>query len=810
MGRKFKTVVALLMSLALAVPTAVSAADDAVEKASAVITSGTATMQASVYDDYSSEFRANKAGVLDPSSVAVTLTAGEKSVSKEAGVNVDMTIKLSQFLGGLSKLSQTNINVNVEGADFDYVLTGANTSDEWVVEGSTDKEAVHAAIDAARPYVTVDENSIGTEVTLAAGTVITFYNKSLVVKNTVTLDPADMDSVASAIKDNVEVKEVEATNDAYIYVPAGSTYVTVKNHGVSIEHDATVTVNGLKNAGNIADDIDYLVETVEDENASKADIALVARDLVKHVVDSMVNANVNVVVDFVDHSYVESVTKEATCTEAGEKTFACECGLSYTEEIPALGHIDENEDLICDRCGAVLGEIEEPVHADKVEVNISSEAANGTGSVHFGVDADYNAHFTADKGQKVNPNNALVELIMRDVASLGVNGEKSHSWNVGTGSSNYGDVNLDTALRGLKNYNWTNVNGSVTCLETEAKAVFSYHVENESTDAEWVINATAKGAEDAWALIANHIELPEAEADSKAVVLAGTYIQIGAEKLVFDEDVVLNDANALRALEAAIRTAGHLEDAEGTDIVVYLPAGSLVAVDASAAKLTGDATITLSGLALEKVLSDAREVKTIDDCMLLVLDVFNEVLTQANEKDLTLDIVLCEAEETPVVPDHEHSYVLVEEKDATCTEDGYKKYACECGDEYTEVIEATGHTWGEWEVTKEATCTDEGEMTRTCSVCGATETKSIAIDEDAHYDGCPHDKNETPTTPDDDDKTPTTPDKDDETTTTPEVEDNTSDDVAANTGDNSAVSFYVLLCVAAVAAVLVFKKRRMA
>ena len=38
------------------------------------------------------------------------------------------------------------------------------------------------------------------------------------------------------------------------------------------------------------------------------------------------------------HSYTESVTKEATCTEKGTKTFTCDCGDTYTQEIPALGH----------------------------------------------------------------------------------------------------------------------------------------------------------------------------------------------------------------------------------------------------------------------------------------------------------------------------------------------------------------------------------------------------------------------------------------------------------------------------------------
>ncbi|MBR2974563.1 MAG: hypothetical protein IKC47_02330, partial [Clostridia bacterium] len=38
-----------------------------------------------------------------------------------------------------------------------------------------------------------------------------------------------------------------------------------------------------------------------------------------------------------DHSYASKITKEATCTEAGVKTYTCElCGDSYTEDIAKL------------------------------------------------------------------------------------------------------------------------------------------------------------------------------------------------------------------------------------------------------------------------------------------------------------------------------------------------------------------------------------------------------------------------------------------------------------------------------------------
>lgn len=39
-----------------------------------------------------------------------------------------------------------------------------------------------------------------------------------------------------------------------------------------------------------------------------------------------------------EHVFTETITKEATCLEAGEKTLACECGESSVEEVPATGH----------------------------------------------------------------------------------------------------------------------------------------------------------------------------------------------------------------------------------------------------------------------------------------------------------------------------------------------------------------------------------------------------------------------------------------------------------------------------------------
>ena len=63
----------------------------------------------------------------------------------------------------------------------------------------------------------------------------------------------------------------------------------------------------------------------------------------------------------------------------------------------------------------------------------------------------------------------------------------------------------------------------------------------------------------------------------------------------------------------------------------------------------------------------------------------------------------------------------------TCTEEGETTYTCSvCGDTYTEAVAALGHAWKAWEVTKEATETENGEQQRTCRRgCGATETEVI-------------------------------------------------------------------------------------
>ena len=93
--------------------------------------------------------------------------------------------------------------------------------------------------------------------------------------------------------------------------------------------------------------------------------------------------------------------------------------------------------------------------------------------------------------------------------------------------------------------------------------------------------------------------------------------------------------------------------------------------------------------------------------------------------DVCGEEVTCEVEPTG------HAWVLDEEFPAiepTCTEEGRaEQYYCPYCWAVTggETIPATGHSWGKWVTIKEATEDEAGLQERTCSVCGATQTREI-------------------------------------------------------------------------------------
>lgn len=77
--------------------------------------------------------------------------------------------------------------------------------------------------------------------------------------------------------------------------------------------------------------------------------------------------------------------------------------------------------------------------------------------------------------------------------------------------------------------------------------------------------------------------------------------------------------------------------------------------------------------------------------------------------------------------EHTHFSEWTVVTEATCTEDGMMTRLCyECGVVEEQVIAKLGHEFGPWAESLPATCTSDGVETRICSRCGAAEERTVA------------------------------------------------------------------------------------
>ena len=172
--------------------------------------------------------------------------------------------------------------------------------------------------------------------------------------------------------------------------------------------------------------------------------------------------------------------------------------------------------------------------------------------------------------------------------------------------------------------------------------------------------------------------------------------------------------------------------------------------------------------------TEEREGKTVQVCACGAVKPSEEPVTEPSE-------------EPSDQPTHEHSWKETERKKPTCTEPGSVKSVCEgCSQEKTETLPALGHSlkdvkesassckeqglkahkvcercsalftsdaeptpcaredlllplaehsYGDWTVSKQPTCTEGGEKQKVCAVCGDTVTDLIALDPNAHRYG---------------------------------------------------------------------------
>ena len=161
----------------------------------------------------------------------------------------------------------------------------------------------------------------------------------------------------------------------------------------------------------------------------------------------------------------------------------------------------------------------------------------------------------------------------------------------------------------------------------------------------------------------------------------------------------------INAKEFTITNSGNV-DLENVDI-------SITGTDKDKFELSGDGTTTIQPNDTLKVAVAPKDS--------LATGIYQATLTvtAANAQIATTELQFTV---------NEHDYVAVVTP-PNCTEKGYTTYTCRnCSHSYKgNEVDATGHTWGEWKVIKEATTTETGKKERVCERCDYKETAVISM-----------------------------------------------------------------------------------
>ena len=104
--------------------------------------------------------------------------------------------------------------------------------------------------------------------------------------------------------------------------------------------------------------------------------------------------------------------------------------------------------------------------------------------------------------------------------------------------------------------------------------------------------------------------------------------------------------------------------------------------------------------------------------------------TEEGEKKFTCSICGDEKTEKVSATGHQHTEIR-NKKEATCKEEGYSgdTWCKDCGKKILSgqtIAKTENHSWDAGKVTTKATCTEEGEKTFTCSICGDKKTEKVS------------------------------------------------------------------------------------
>ena len=188
-----------------------------------------------------------------------------------------------------------------------------------------------------------------------------------------------------------------------------------------------------------------------------------------------------------------------------------------------------------------------------------------------------------------------------------------------------------------------------------------------------------------------------------------TEVKLTAKLTVFGSDTIVTDLPAISVNDPSIATYSNGK-------ITGVAEGS-TALTASLYGLTAADMPTINVYRCEHHW-DQGEIITEATC------------TEEGEKKFTCSICGDEKTEKVSATGHRHTEIR-NKKEATCKETGYSgdTWCKDCGKKILSgqtIAKTENHSWDAGKVTTKATCTEEGEKTFTCSICGDKKTEKVS------------------------------------------------------------------------------------
>lgn len=196
--------------------------------------------------------------------------------------------------------------------------------------------------------------------------------------------------------------------------------------------------------------------------------------------------------------------------------------------------------------------------------------------------------------------------------------------------------------------------------------------------------------------------LDTSKLDQFSFYMGGDSVTTG---IVYIDDVVFYEDGQTEKPHLSTKSGTFDADAPSgvrTDLVLY--GKSVESITANGKKLAGGSDYSTNG---SQIMLNESWLKTLSNG--------NYTLTYTFSDGSTDTFALTVKN---VKSSHTHSYTAKVTKEATCTTEGERIYTCTCGDRYTETIPATGHSESAWIIDKAATAIENGSKHTECTTCG--------------------------------------------------------------------------------------------